>query len=235
MDMLKLKKRLRALKDKYDKASGCTEEEAMAAMEAAVRLSEKYGVSLDDLDDETVISEYAYQSREGKTYRHEVDAMLSRTLGKLTGTITLNMGGSDRVTYGTDADIELAMFIRKTLIGSLEREWNIYKTWVHQGPMKGARGSFARAYCERVRERMNAMIGHVRVAETHNALVVRKEGLIDTHLKAKFGYGLDQMGSVGFGGSSYNAQAAAAGRAAGNAVNMGRGVSQGVAGLIGNR
>lgn len=231
VNIQKIKARLAALRAKAND-SGATEAEAVEAMKAAMKLAEKYGVSLDDLaTDDVEVVKRDFASNGDKAYLHEVDSMLATSLAKFCDCQVWRQGGI--VSFaGLESDIELAVFLRERLKATMDFEYEIYKEFVHEGRItRGIRASFMAGFAERIKARMSAFKSDAaKFDKSSTALVVRKNELVRAFVHKTVGH-LTAGRKSGY--VVRDNRAYASGQYSGSQADIGRGVRQGNAGLIG--
>lgn len=232
MDIGKLTERLQALLAKNEK-SGATLDEAKAAFNMAQSLAEKYGVSLDDVKAKGAEEQLRESSFEAGEVMHPMDLLLSTAIGKFCAVRvwrTRISGSYSLIFYGFDSDVELATYLRDTMIKAFEFEWKVYRNYVYEGKGNAAhvRQSFAMGFAEKIRERI-AFIKRNMSSSDSTALVVAKERLISQAL-AKRGITLRAGTSRQ---RHVDAAAYGAGKTSGSAVDIGRGVNNGKRAMIG--
>lgn len=231
MNIDKIKELLKSLRAKaQDK--GATEAEAMEAMKAALKLSAKYGVSLDDLKDEdnVTINRYDTASNGDKSYLHEVDSLLATSIAKFCDCRVWRDGGNICFA-GIDSDIEFAVFVRDRLKATMEFEYEIYREFVHEGRITaGVRKSFMMGFASRVIARLKEFKAEQATFDKDStALVVRKTDLVNTWVEKNVGaLYAGRRGRYG----NVHAGAYASGQYSGGQADIGRGVSRGNAGLL---
>jgi hypothetical protein len=166
--------------------AGATKEEAFAAMQLALKLANKEGLSLKDIqennDEANAFGKTSVRS--GKDHLHPVDVLLAVHIGTFTCCKAWRGTQSDGHYvhfYGHDADVELAQYIRNMVIGALENGWLVRKMQVTlQGGavhMKSERQSFVRGFCDEVKEKLLAY-SMMRAPTTGTDLVVVKNALL---------------------------------------------------------
>jgi hypothetical protein len=221
MDKERLTEVLKALLAKTE-ANGATLDEAKAAFGKAQELADKYGVSLEDVQK----ADAAEQLRRSEVARgvalHPVDLELAVSIAefcavrcwrsRLNGQVSL-------VFYGFDSDVELANYLRSTLISAFDTEWTVYINFVYEGRGNRAniRASFARGFADKIKERI-AFMQRTMTTEAGTALVVAKNAVISKAL-AHMSFSAGQRRSVTVDAGAYGA-----GKVSGAAADLGRGV-----------
>jgi hypothetical protein len=208
--------------------SGATEAEAIAAMDTAIRLAEKYGLSLEDIQQGNLKrSDYVSQSfKDGRKKLHEIDLYLSNALSEFCAVVIYRDHIDGDVKYfGHIADVELARYLRDTLFVVSKREWRLYhakfpkKLKIHGNTL---RRDFFLGFAERMKERMVSIKQEAaKVSEQTTALVLIKNQLV----QAAFD---DEQGKKLEGGKSVEVDAKIhphnAGREAANKVQLNQSV-----------
>lgn len=224
-DLNKIKERIASLKKKAQDA-GASEAEAYTAMQMALKLADKYGVSLEDLEREDhEVHERAVESGENRL--SEVDSLCAVTIATFCDcrAFRKTTGRTHYVHFvGLDSDVELALFIRDTVQKAMNFEFAVYKNFVHEGPMTGVRASFMLGMAGRINERLNEFKRQdSEFDKSKNALIVKKGDIIQAYFS-------DNNISVRNARRSSNVirneTAYQSGKISGNAVNMGRGVNK---------
>ncbi len=203
--------------------------EAFAAMQLAVRLANKEGLSLADIEKDGDEAN-AYGKREfasEKDHLHPVDLLIGRNIGEFTCCKvyrTAKAGKHHIVFFGHDADVELASYLRSMFMAALENDWRAKKTQLaisgRRYDARAERQSFVRGFCDELRERLLEYAG-MRKPATGTDLVVVKNALLirrwEQYAKDN-GIHLGQTGGRAY--VSHSASAYADGRASGARVSI---------------
>lgn len=242
-ELISIKKKVHALLSKTV-SNGCSEHEAMSAAVKAGELMDFYNLQITDID-----------IRETKC-RHlkvELNTVIGGKLdgctvsiGKFCDCKTWFTRGqkeykgpiTQSATYnffGLEQDIEMAEYIYKILDRAIEAELKGFKksiVYKNAHRKKAASKSFAVAFCCRIARRLNKMKSE-RDAElakkedalerTGRAIMVIKQDHIEAEFESELGFTLTARKTQR---RSYNADAYSAGAAAGDRVNLNKGVTQ---------
>jgi hypothetical protein len=222
-DINKIKATLSSLLHKTTE-NGATEAEAMAAMDLANKLSEKYAISLEELTKVNAKLDFDQRHTENPTHRIQpIDRGLAMALQEYTGTKCWVSQHEGTTTFlGLPADVELALFLRELHRNTMNAECNIYINyiWDKQGGVSVARASFQYGYCARVAERLREY--RRQSGPTGTALVVKKRELVEAEATRR-GISL-KRGRTG-GQTRMNMDAYGYGQHSGSQASMGRATS----------
>lgn len=218
-DRAKLIARLKAILAKTEE-NGCTEGEALAALEKAQEMMTAHNVTAAELE---LKDAAATIERTGKADKYRVKRNLAMAVARFTGTRCWNAVGDGGVTFcGVDGDAQFATWLLGTLQAFVLRR---LKAHLRVTPCNGSRlvsNGFVHGCCQRISERLNELAAKARPDGNGRALVVAKGALIDAKL-AEIGLRTKASRSrIRYDRSSYDA-----GRAAGNGATFGRPVHGG--------
>ena len=112
--------------------NGATEAEALEATITALKLSERYGVSLADLEKDNAELELEERYADTPTGRMQpIDQHLGRPISDYCGTrVIVNFAEKRTYFYGFPADVELALFLRELHRVTMNNECKIYMKYV---------------------------------------------------------------------------------------------------------
>lgn len=233
-DLNTVKARLAALLAKARDA-GSTPAEVETAIAAAMKISEKYGVTEDDLNNATAddFRHVKFNPDPGRDKHCPVLRYVGPAIAKFTGTkLWVNGGISGEMNWlGMESDVELALWLWKSLRQFMDDQWAVYKRTemrdmeVMRKDIAPLRIAFIRNFCFTVADRLNTMATREGGGtETGTALVVLKHQVVAKRLD-DMGIHLNKNVSASGKGRADD-RAAGAGRAAGAAASLGRGVGQ---------
>jgi len=232
------KKKLATLASLLAMAEGkANEAEAMNAIDQLQARAARFGFTMEEIrsgmaardDNFKTASMYSGEKNYGF-----VDQFLWKTIAEFCNVLVgvgVDSDGDLTLRYfGTDADVELAKWLRATIKAAMAFEWSVYRDFVMP---KGSNVSheiqgFHRGVAANMRERME--VQRKIVPSERNEIIVATMALVrqkaqDTGFaEAVAGYGRAKTMSDG----AYNA-----GRMAGARINIGRGVAGGGAKMIG--
>jgi hypothetical protein len=214
------------------------EAEAMAAIGKAREFAEKYGLSLEDAQAQAASGDTegfrAETRKSGVGAWCDADNYMSKHISRycdcIVGNVRQSAGDVWSLEYVGDAvDVELAMWLRGTINRAMFYEWEAYRdfVWKYDKARKSeaaACETFKTAMALRLAERMKDAKAPVLAAETGKALIIAKKDIILNFMRER-GIQAAQYGKRA--ASAYDAKAASYGRAAGDKVPLGRGVSGG--------
>lgn len=125
-----LRKKIAALLAKTVE-SGASEAEAMSSLEAAQRLMDKHGITLEDLKSSQVKHDFALGVA-SQSEAHLIDVYLTRYIGEFTDTkgflMELDESGPTYFYFGYSIDVEYAQFVRNVIFESAKIGWSLYKS-----------------------------------------------------------------------------------------------------------
>jgi len=159
---------------------------------------------------------------------HNIKLWLSVSISEFTNTKAWTSNNKKTVNYcGMTGDVDFAVWLLETLTAFVQKElrnyiWKNGYTKLHPSEKRVVINGFVAGCCNRINERIRAMI-KVEVRANSNALVVIKNELIDNKMK-EMGLALRMPRSRGTR-QDYNA--AQHGRAAGERASFGRPVETG--------
>ena len=182
---------LAALRAKFAEGSGCTVEEADAAVEQYNRLMQEYNIQETDIHiRQHGVGRDNHTLREkGKKQRPPIVFVL-RAIGELSQTRVV---WSDRnngcAVFGTQADRDYAEFLIRVCQFTLENSWKAYRYSWHYTELKEAgehgrriRHAFETTVVSRLSERMLELAAMNRIKGSGTSLIVLKNELIQAFL-----------------------------------------------------
>jgi hypothetical protein len=225
LDRNSIARKLRALRERTIE-NGCTEQEAYAAAAIALKLTEKYNLTMTDIEigDETCLIGFI---ETGRKRHHEVQYALGG-IKKFTNCIcyldNAPTGGKIIVFFGLPQDVELAKYLTKVVKASMDNELALYKARckvVGDPTGRQQSHSFLLGMADRVRGRLYQMRADQTketLQKTGRDLVVVKDAVV---LKQWDDSGITLQNR---GGSTVNNDhdAYSSGKAAGSRVNLNR-------------
>lgn len=210
--------------------NGCTEHEAMAALDVARGLMDSYEVTPEDLQD--------IKRETADLLRADIDSlgiktMLARAISEFCD-CKVWKSGKEVVYCGLPADVELAKWLTESLHTFVKAELKKHNAKFvvvgFSGPEKRRiQNGFTMGCCHRISERLDALTRKSRSRRTSNstALVVAKGALIASKMAATgIHFGKARRTSRRVNHDSYGA-----GKAAGDKASFGRPVG-GSSGLL---
>lgn len=227
--------KIRALRARTE-AAGCTEDEAMQAASMIARLMSKHDLTDSDITEAERTGAGLGSDMAAQRNKHRDDAMdyVVPAIARLTETRIViqrkvsqawrgrKVTGSYFEVFGMDADREMATYLMEVIRSAATRGWNEHSKATGQ---KGnaARTAFRLGVYTRVAIRINEIAqerederkAQQAATKTGNALVVRKEDLVNSLLPA----GIRQQQSRR---RTVDAEAFHAGRSYGGIVGLGR-------------
>lgn len=214
---------------------GATEAEAMAALAKADKLMAEHGLTETDLE----VAEAKRDMRCGEfkygiKTQHPCAKWCSRTIGEFCGVRTWYSSQEQTSNgFGFNADVEMYEFLLKLVHDSMNREW---KDYLHKNPPRPGVSrhteywSFMLGMAERINEKLAELMAarEVQVDSTGTDLVVKKYAVIEAGMKEMLpGLKLRQGRSRE---TKVEGSAMAAGREAGDRVNLNRPLKTGPSG-----
>jgi hypothetical protein len=215
---------------------GCTESEAMARLDKAAELMARYEISRADVDGAVTDDRYGFRSRpfakrtpSGKVRLPEVTGLVP-SVAKLCDCEVM-LSGATLQFFGTALDTELAWFMTDMLRNVMESQWKRFYNSIDAAAERATgvhgrvqRSNFMYAFVGRVKVRVAQIIesknATVNASEKGRALVVCKQALVTSKYDAaKPENTTTRKTRISSGGTSASAQAA--GRAAGDKVELG--------------
>jgi hypothetical protein len=181
-------RRMAALRAKFQEGSGCTEEEANAAMEKYNSMMQQYNLQETDVHiKEQGVGESFWKYSEGKQ-KHEVYWCLS-SIGKLSETKPIVSPQTNTVFfYGTEADRQYAKFLYDLCYNAIETSWKAFRYSFTYTKMnrnihgKKIRYDFRMTMAQRLSERIRELASENVVKSTGTSLIVLKNQLIEAAL-----------------------------------------------------
>jgi hypothetical protein len=227
--------KIRALRARTE-AAGCTEDEAMQAAAMIARLMSKYDLTDVDITaaEETGIGLGSEKAAQRTKHRDTALDYVAAAIARLTETrIVINQTvaatwrgkkatESSFSVYGMDADREMATYLMEVVRSAATRGWNEHSARTGQTG-SAARAAFRIGVCVRVATRINEIAqeredARKAATQTGNALIVRKEDLVDSLLPADIRTQRARPRKV-------DGEAYSAGQAYGNNIGLGRPVA----------
>lgn len=197
---------------------GCTEEEAMAAMEKVGALLEQFDLELSDvfIAEEVCVKRELYAANE-----HFGSAVtgISR-LCSLKAYRDINQTGVVFVVFGFQRDMELAVWLYEVIMEAFSTEWAVFTK--DHGFARKTRESFELGFAGRVHRRLVELRKHRdaeaaarAAASSSRDLVLVRDAMVEEEF-AKTGVKLGKARSL----TIHDSHAYAHGRAAGDRVNL---------------
>lgn len=209
--------------------NGASEEEALSALAMADRLMQKHGITEADLRK----VEFKRDMRTGhfqqkQKVEHPSTKFCGMTIAKFCGIMTWWNTSRKRAEYfGMKDDVEMAEYLTKVIHDAMDRGWKEYLVRMPKGMSGSSRHteywSFMLAFGNRINKRIEELMT-VRVETTGTDLIVLKDQLVAEGAKVLLP-GLSLSASR-VGNMAVNGAALAAGRAAGDRVNLNRPLGQ---------
>lgn len=210
--------------------NGCTEAEAMSALDLAQAMMNANDVTEADLievKDEKAIINFADIKD-----THKIGWMLGYWISKFTE--TYSYGDNKQVKYvGLKSDVEFAMFLHSTLIGFVRSQLTNYLWETGAKSLQGNErhrvvNSFVIGCCSRINTRLMKLTNERIKSINKNAMIVAKDALIKDAIKdIKIAERDDNRGRK----NKIEVKSYAAGQSAGDRASFGRPVS-GEAGML---
>lgn len=221
IDRVKILAKIRALMAKTTE-NGCTEAEAMSALEKAREMMDAYEVTAADVELKGESAQvFASMARDP----HKVRASLAMAIARFCDCKCWKSSDGAIKFCGLESDADLAGWLLETLARFVERELVAHLTVT--GAAKGARrliiSGFTLGCCNRINQRLGEMVTRSQAAASTNgrALVVAKGALVAAKM-AELGLNLRSRRSRG---RRVDPSAYSAGRAAGDRASFGRPVA----------
>jgi hypothetical protein len=214
-------------------ANGATEAEMLAALDKAAALMDAYDVS--DEDVQVAKDEAAMLHADPPDLKdpHSIKWRLCHGVGEFCG---VQIYRSRRETglkcIGMASDVQFALWLLDNLADFVFHE--LYKHLIGclapQSERRVITRSFTEACCERISDRLRALVKRSEAERTSNGreLIIIKDAAIKAFMKDK---GIHLRKCSGYAPSTFDAAARAAGRAAGDRATFGRPVT-GTAGVL---
>jgi uncharacterized protein DUF2786 len=214
-------------------ANGCTEAEMMSALDRAQALMDTYEISDEEVREAKEEAATHLAEPPDTTDPHKIKWKLSYGVRQFCGVEIYRTVRKNGLRFiGTKSDVDLAQWLLDTLADFVFEE--TYKHLIGCLAPKGDRQviirSFTAACCERINDRLLALVKRSEEARTSNGreLVVVKNAAIKQFMKE---HNIRLRSCSGYSPSNVDAAAQAAGRAAGDRASFGRPVT-GAAGVL---
>jgi Protein of unknown function (DUF2786) len=214
-------------------ANGATEAEMMSALDKASAMMDAYDIS--DTDVQVAKDEAAMLHAEPPDLKdpHNIKWRLSHAVGEFTNVkIYRSRHEAGLKCIGMPSDVELAIWLLDTLADFVFAELyaHLIGCLAPQSERLIIIRSFTAACCERITERLLALVERSKAARTSNGreLVIINGAAIKAFMKDN---GIRLRVCSGYSPSNVDAAAHAAGRAAGDRATFGRPVT-GAAGVL---
>lgn len=228
----KIKLKIKALAEKTV-SNGCTEEEAMAAMQGVGRLLSQYNLTMEEIDVRSSPFKTIHINI-GRQRRHPIDSAvtaLARFIDGKTWFQGRRRGGSSYAFFGQETDLELVEYLFKVIHNAIDTESVKFKDSAYyreEGeftPRKTLYVSFQKGMAHRIAERLNELKREndaelASAKATGRSLIVLKSQLVEQEyeivvkklrLRNTYSYSAaPESGAYGHG------------REAGNKVNLSR-------------
>jgi len=204
--------------------NGCTEAEAMAALEVAQRMMNEYEVTEDDLKLE---GEKAIIEISNMHDTHNIQWKLCYRIAQFTE--TYSYGNKKSVKYaGLKGDVDFAVWLSQTLTTFVQAQlksfmWNNGLTVLRGQARNRVINSFVIGCCSTINKKLADMVASRTANPNLTALVVAKKSLIDEALKDEKIGKADGRGRK----TKIDAVVYTHGRAAGEKASFGRPVETG--------
>jgi hypothetical protein len=213
-------------------ANGATEAEMMSALDKASAMMDAYDITDDDVQVTKDEAAMLHADPPDLKDPHSIKWRLCYGVGEFCG---VQIYRSRRETglkcIGMASDVQFALWLLDKLADFVFHE--LYKHLIGclapQSERRIIIRSFTEACCERITDRLLALVERTKAARTSNGkeLIIIKDAVIKAFMKDK-GIHLRRCGS--YAPSTFDAAARAAGRAAGDRATFGRPVT-GAAGV----
>lgn len=224
--------KIKALREKIPE-NGATEGEAMAALELAEKLMEKYGITEADLkkvDFQRDMREGSFTQRQKATHPSQKYCLV--TISEFCGVKAWHSHNSGvrnkKITrmFGLEGDVEMCEFLFKLVHDSMDRGWKEFLATNVPNPDVSRHTeywSFMMAFAIRINQKLEAMMEQreaVADSETGTDLVEVKSNLIEEAIKVmlpSLNLKKGRSGSIRADNNAWNQ-----GSAAGDKVNLNR-------------
>jgi hypothetical protein len=226
-----IKNRIRALAAKTVE-NGCTEAEAMSAMEMVGKLLQTYNLSMTQVEIEA--ETYEHQTIHSNRKQKHAVYFCASAIAKFTNTkcwFNRTSAGIIYTFFGQASDALMAKYIYDLIVRSIDSETDKFKKsddWQHAYNRKSATVSFQLGMASRIAKRLKDMTAQnnadLNAARGSNALVVLKMQLVE---KAYSDNGGEKLRTVKAGSRANDYNAYSKGGAAGDKVNLSRPLNQG--------
>lgn len=227
--------------------AGCTESEALAAADMVGRLLDQYGLEMSEIEVRAERAEsrsYTFQTRKGKSQRttsiHE-SAQCWKAVAEYTSCECWRSGGEATLNFfGLPHDVEIAVYLLSSIESAMNHEFRKWRkgpdrpTEVHGTVLRASfMAAMANRICAKLRELLRQRTAEARTSDGRSLVLVKNAVVKEQWAERAAKMNL-KTGKVG-GVRDYNADAAAAGRAAGDRFQVREGVASrsGGAALIG--
>lgn len=207
--------------------NGCTEAEAMTALEMARAMMDAYEVTEEDLAQTKTESAVKYNTREMRD-PHNIKLRMAMSISKFTNTKCYASNNKKTVNYvGMKGDVDFAIWLLETLTAFVQKElknyiWSNGYTRLRPSEKRYVINGFVAGCCNRINERIRAMIKK-DISINSNALIVVKDELINRKMQ-ELGLTLRIQRNRG---SYQDYNASKHGREAGERASFGRPVETG--------
>jgi hypothetical protein len=215
-------------------ANGCTEAEMMSALDRAAAMKDTHEITDEELRLTKEEAAILHAEPEDSNDPHQLKWQLSSAVGKFCGVeIYLDRREERLKCVGMPSDVQFAMWLLDSLADFVFAELyaHLIGCLAPRSERKIIVRSFTEACCGRIGARLRELVKRSEAVRTSNGreLVVVKDAAIKAFLKEQ-GINLRCCGG-GRRPSNVNADAQAAGRAAGDRASFGRPVT-GAAGVL---
>jgi hypothetical protein len=214
-------------------ANGATEAEMLSALDKASAMMDAYDIS--DEDVQVAKDEAAMLHADPPDLKdpHKIKWRLSGAVGNFCGVQIFRSRGEIALKcIGMPSDVQFAMWLLDNLADFVFAELyaHLIGCLAPQSERRVIIRSFTEACCERIFDRLLALVERSKAARTSNGreLVVIKDAAIKAFMKDN---GIRLHACSGYSPSNVDAAAQAAGRAAGDRATFGRPVT-GAAGVL---
>lgn len=233
------KKKLATLASLLAMAEGkANKAEAMNAIDKLQERAARFGFTMEEIRSGLAARDDNFKKTSmysGETQYGYVDRFLWKTIAEfcnvLVGVGVDSDGDLTLQHFGTEADVELAKWLRATIKAAMAFEWGVYRDFVMPkgGSVRAEIEGFHRGIADELRERME--VQRKVVPSDRNEIIVATMALVQQKARdTGFAEAVAGRGrAVNMSEGAYGA-----GRQAGARVNIGRGVAGGGAKMIGN-
>jgi hypothetical protein len=214
-------------------ANGCTQEEMLSAIAKARALQDAYEISEDDLAEAKAEAAEFFREPPDTKDPHKIKWRLSRSVGDFCGVKVYRSSGETGLKcIGMKSDIDSTLFLLDTLADHVFRELaeHLVTCLAPNGERRVIMRTFVAECCDRICERLGELVKQSKAKATSNGreLVVVKDAAIKAYMKK---HNICLRSRSDSSATRSDAEAAAAGRAAGDRANFGRPVN-GSAGVL---
>jgi hypothetical protein len=235
----KIKEKIAALKRKASNKAA-TEAEAFEAMAFANKLEERYGVTVDDFEQNSEELNRYHAREEFSAHRslNPIDLLLARDIADFTVCRCWRIHPKHDTDphkigfFGHEVDVELAYYIRSVCIEALEESWRVHKRIIladnPNAHMGRERQSFVLGFVDALRDKMKQYQRQRKREAKKNSsgtdLIVLKNQLLQTKFDE---FGLKLGKSKGKGTfHTLSQESYGSGKQAGSSVDLGRPVGK---------